>query len=283
MGTKERIRLGLFGSGIARSKSPLLHELSGKLCGLEVSYERFDLDEIGLDRFEEQLTERAAEGFRGVNVTHPVKERAARLVKVTDPDMARVGSVNTVLLSDGVGFNTDYSGFIRAYRGSFGHSSPGTVLLVGAGGVGRAVAFALWRLDREARIVIVDVNATKAAELASELGTAGAIASGQNLGELAGLAAGATGLVNCTPLGMHGHAGSALPADLIGNQSWAFDAVYTPVETEFLRAAKSRGLQVMSGYELFFYQGIEAFEVFTGCQVDEASLRRELKRAISSD
>jgi shikimate dehydrogenase len=66
---------------------------------------------------------------------------------------------------------------------------------------------------------------------------------------------------------------------LIGAQSWAFDAVYTPIETRFLLDARDAGLEIISGYELFFHQGVDAFEVFTGVRVDEARLREALKRS----
>ena len=91
-------------------------------------------------------------------------------------------------------------------------------------------------------------------------------------------ATGADGLVNATPVGMHQHPGTPIPKAMIGGQSWAFDAVYTPVETRLLLDAMDAGLEVLSGYELFFYQGIDAFEVFTGLRVDEARLREALAR-----
>jgi shikimate dehydrogenase len=75
---------------------------------------------------------------------------------------------------------------------------------------------------------------------------------------------------------MSGRPGSAIPANLLGGQSWAFDAVYTPIETEFLRAARAAGLDTLSGYELFFQQGIKAFELFTGRVPPLDALRQRL-------
>ncbi|MGF1620001.1 MAG: hypothetical protein ACFCUR_05250 [Rhodomicrobiaceae bacterium] len=89
---------------------------------------------------------------------------------------------------------------------------------------------------------------------------------------------GADGLVNCTPLGMIGQPGTAIPKRLLGSQRWAFDAVYTFVETEFLADVRSCGLAIMSGYELFFYQGLDAFRLFTGRSVDRPELRKCLIR-----
>jgi shikimate dehydrogenase len=92
-------------------------------------------------------------------------------------------------------------------------------------------------------------------------------------GSIAEAADGSDGLVNCTPLGMAGQPGSAVPADLMDGATWAFDAVYTPVETAFLDDARAAGLAVMSGYELYFHQGVDAFRLFTGHAVDQGRLR----------
>ena len=94
--------------------------------------------------------------------------------------------------------------------------------------------------------------------------------------DIGAMLGGADGVVNCTPLGMSGRPGSAIPASLLGGQSWAFDAVYTPIETEFLRAARAAGLDTLSGYELFFQQGIKAFELFTGRVPPLDALRQRL-------
>jgi shikimate dehydrogenase len=92
-------------------------------------------------------------------------------------------------------------------------------------------------------------------------------------------AAGAYGIINCTPVGMVGYGGTLLPRELMADASWAFDAVYTPVDTQFLKDAKAEGLTIISGYELFFYQGLHAWEIFSGRPIDEPSLRHALSEA----
>jgi shikimate dehydrogenase len=87
-------------------------------------------------------------------------------------------------------------------------------------------------------------------------------------------AVGADGLVNATPLGMHHYPGTPIPRSLMSTQSWAFDAVYTPTDTVFLQDAAEAGLQVLSGYELFFHQGVDAFQIFTGLDVDEGGFAK---------
>lgn len=269
------IQLGLFGAGIGKSRASRLHEIAGRLCGLRVNYTLFDLDRLGADAFETELRRRSEEGFCGVNVTHPVKEQAAKLVPIPDKIIRRLGAINTVRFSDNTGYNTDYTGFIKAFRERFGTAHPGRVLMLGAGGVGKAVAFALAALGPGAQIDLVDKDESKARALATELRAEGVVCRVHPVAHLADLWE-VDGLVNCTPLGMHQYPGSAMPLELIGPQRWAFDAVYTPIETPFVQTARAKGLEVLTGYELFFHQGVDAFKLFTGCDVNEKRLRREL-------
>lgn len=269
--------LGLIGDNIAASKAPALHELAGRLAGLSVRYDRLIPRERGQE-FEAVFAACKAEGRRGVNVTYPYKERAAARVAIDDPAVRRLGAVNTVLFESGgpKGFNTDYSGFLAAYRGARGEAEPGPVCMAGAGGVGKAIAFALLTLGaRDLRLVERDLP--KAEALAAALRDADPGLSVLVTGDPAQAVAGAAGLVNASPVGMVGYPGAPLPRPLMKGAAWAFDAVYTPVETEFLKDAAAEGLLVISGYELFFHQGVDAWALFSGgAKVDPAALRAGL-------
>ena len=105
--------------------------LAGQLCGLKISYELFDLNDLGADSFEQALEHKTEQGLQGVNVTHPIKERTVKLVHVPNPLMCQIDALNTVRFADRTGYNTDYSGFIKAFRGRFGSVSPGKVLMLG--------------------------------------------------------------------------------------------------------------------------------------------------------
>ena len=135
------IRLGLIGDNIAASSSPALHRLAGQLSGLTVTYDL--LRPADLNRsFEEVLAWAESSGYRGLNITYPYKERVVAHLDVPDPAVRAVGACNTVLFGAGrpVGWNTDYSGFMAAYRHRFGDKPPGRVAMAGTGGVGRAIA-----------------------------------------------------------------------------------------------------------------------------------------------
>lgn len=258
-----RLRLGLIGDNIRASRSPDLHRICGELNGIDVSYDLYIPPELGLD-FEATFRRCMDDGLAGFNVTLPYKERVMELVTVEDPDTAQIGAVNTVRLGNGMprGFNTDHTGFMAAYRSAFGDAAPGRVALIGAGGVGKAIAFALLRLGAT-ELRVVDKDLAKARALASTLaanGTAGISVHAEADEAIAG----ADGVVNCTPLGMTGYPGSPLEGSRLNGQSWAFDAVYTPVDTLFRVQVEAAGLKFLSGYELFFFQGVHAFEIFTG-------------------
>jgi shikimate dehydrogenase len=273
------IRLGLIGDNIAASQSPRLHHLAGQLCGLDVSYERVVPPQRGED-FETTFQWCRDRGFTGLNITYPYKERAVPLLQVPDAAIAAMGACNTVLFktTPPSGFNTDFTGFVGAFQQSFGpDTKPGVVAMVGAGGVGKAVAFGLAKLECS-HLRIFDRDGAKAQGLAAAL-KAGAAGMSVDVAPSADDAtSGADGLVNCTPLGMEGYPGSSVPEPLIAGKKWAFDAVYTPVDTQFLQACAQAGLAILSGYELFFHQGVDAFRIFTGQSVDQPRLREELSK-----
>jgi shikimate dehydrogenase len=271
------IRLGLIGDNIAASQSPKLHRLAGRQVQRIVSYDQIVPRHLGLD-FDGTFALCAAGGYRGVNVTYPYKEAVTAKVRIDDPLVRAMGAVNTVVFeADGPrGFNTDHSGFMAAYRAARGSRPPGKTLLIGAGGVGKAVAFGLLALGLT-DLAIADRDLAKAQALCDALrqarpelvATAGADAEA--------MAPGSEGIINGTPVGMVGLEGTPLARTALRGAGWAFDAVYTPVETQFLRDAAEEGLAIISGYELFFHQGVDAWRIFTGLGIDAAALRAALQ------
>lgn len=270
------LKLGLIGDNIARSRSPLLHRLAGAQNGIQVQYDRLIPDQMGED-FDTVFEACVGRGYRGINVTYPYKERAARKVSIDDPLVRAIGAVNTVLFeADGPkGQNTDYTGFIAAYRNVRADAEPGAACLIGTGGVGRALAFGLVALGAQ-EVRLVDKDEAKASALANELRALDGATHIRVETDAAKAARGANGLLNGTPVGMVGYGGTPLPAEAMAGAQWVFDAVYTPVDTQFLQDAEAAGLDVISGYELFFFQGVHAWAHFAGMPLDEQRLRTEL-------
>ena len=272
------IRLGLIGDNIAASRSPALHRLAGEMCGFDVSYDLLVPRALKLD-FDATFDRARRYGYRGLNVTYPYKERVLARVKIDEPIVRSIAACNTVVFEreDAIGTNTDYSGFLAAYRDHFGTAAPGRVAMAGCGGVGKAIGFALANLDAKA-LHLFDTDRPKADELAHALAIAHPALVVQIAGSVEQACEGADELVNCTPSGMVGHGGSAFPETLLAERSWAFDAVYTPIDTPFLRAARAAGLSIMSGYELLLHQGVDCFRIFTGREVNLVGLRRALAK-----
>ena len=271
-------RLGLIGDYIADSQAPRLHGIAGRILGIAVRYDLLVPAEFGLG-FDE-LFDRCTDGrYHGLNITHPYKERAAVLVDIENPLVRAMGAVNIVRVASGrrLGFNTDHSGFMGAWRAKFGAEVPGDVCLLGAGGAGRAIGFALGALGAES-IRVVDVDSRRADGLAASLRRTfpALVASVCGHREQEAAAAGARGIVNCTPIGMIGHEGIPIPGRFMQGAAWAFDAVYTPVRTRFLAAASAAGLETISGFELFFHQGADGLAIHFGVDVDRARLREAM-------
>lgn len=271
------LRLGLFGAGISRSAAPRFHVLAGRLCGLDVTYERFDLE--GREEDFEAAVEQARDiGVHAVNITHPLKERAFALCEVPDAEVARLGAVNTVLFHvprEGrpLGYNTDWPGFKTGFVANLGGESPGVAAVVGCGGVARAVGFGLLELGAT-ELRLFDIDAARAASLAAALREAGGVV--RLCEDVAEAVRDVDGIANCTPVGMWQHPGTPVPAALIDGQRWAFDAIYTPRETEFLRDVRAAGLAVMDGWELLLYQGVDCFRLFSGHALEVEAIRAAL-------
>lgn len=273
------VQLGLIGDKIHTSRSPDLHRLAGRLCGLDVSYDLL-IPPARAETFDSVFDHCRAGGYRGINVTFPYKERVLTRLAAPAPDLVALGACNTVVFDpDGPrGANTDCTGFASAFRHRFGGASPGIVAMAGAGGVGKAIAFALVSLGAD-EIRLCDADRDKAGALAAALALR---AEGTRIVIFDGMteaAEGVDGIVNATPLGMAGVGGNAIPDVALEGAGWAFDAVYTPEWTEFLSRAREACLDILSGYELFLFQGIDAFRIFTGHEVDAEALRRELAGA----
>ncbi|MBM2577835.1 shikimate dehydrogenase [Jannaschia sp. Os4] len=258
------LRCGMIGENIGRSKFPKAIALLCARHGLALDYRVDDTrDRAGSAAFdfEETVASLAAEGRDGVTVTHPFKTHAARWAgNGMDAEAAHLGAANTLLFATRRGTNTDYCGFRAAWAET--GLAPGRVAAAGAGGVARAVVPALAGLGAE--VSVWDVDRARA----DALGALGATSVPIEAAEATARAA--DGLVNCTPLGHAPDMRSAFDPAWIGPQSWAFDAVYTPIDTPFLTACASAGLRTLTGFDLFRHMVLRSFEAYTGIADPEA-------------
>jgi shikimate dehydrogenase len=265
----------VIGNPVAHSLSPALHNAAFNALGLDYVYVAFRVEDLK----SALAGMRALENFRGLSVTIPHKiEILAYLDEVTAIDRA-IGSVNTVISENGklYGCGTDGPGALKALVDAGVTLEGANILMLGAGGAARAIAFTLARCAAPERLVILDINSQLLAGLTADLqqGTT-ALVEGANL-DAATIATKMTAadlIINCTPVGMHPHEDNSLvPAALFRPGQAVFDIVYNPLETKLLREARARGCRVISGVEMFINQAVLQFEKFTGAEAPQSVMR----------
>ncbi|EHL96009.1 shikimate dehydrogenase [Acetobacteraceae bacterium AT-5844] len=259
---------GVLGWPVSHSRSPQLHGFWLRRHGIDGAY--LPLPVAPAD-FAEAVRALVKLGFRGCNVTIPHKEAAFALCDEVDGVARRMGAANTLMFREGRihGTNTDGFGFLESlYEQAPGwQAGDGPAVLLGAGGAARAIAVAL--LDAGCpQLTIVNRNLARAEELAAGLDERVRVAAAPPL-------EGAALLVNSTSLGMEGQ--PPLDIDLAPLPAYAVvaDAVYVPLETPLLAAARARGLRGVDGLGMLLHQARPGFSEWFGVMpVVDAELRR---------
>lgn len=266
----------VIGNPVAHSLSPALHNAAFNALGLDFVYTAFRVEDLksainGM---------RALENFRGLSVTIPHKlEIISYMDQISDLDRA-IGSINTVISDNGslAGVGTDGPGAMKALIDAGVVIDGACVLMLGAGGAARAIAFTLAMKSSPAELVLMDINAGTLAGLTTDLrnGTSAKItACALDSIALAEAVGRADIVINCTPIGMHPREdASVVPVELFRHGQAVFDIVYNPLETKLLREAKVAGCRVISGVEMFINQAVLQFELFTGQSAPVDVMRR---------
>jgi len=259
---------GLIGNPVEHSLSPPMHEAAYEAVGLDARYVTFEPDP---DRLETALDGAAALGVSGLNVTIPFKQDVFDLVEADDL-ARRIGAVNTIDFSTDPprGYNTDAAGVTRALDHNGVAVEGADAVVVGAGGAGRAVAFAL--ADAGTSVHVANRTVERAEELAAAVGgetTAGGLDSLERVRE-------ADLLVNATSVGMEEDA-SPVPAEYLHGDLAVMDAVYAPIETRLLRDAAAAGADTVDGAWMLLFQGVEAFERWTGHEAPVEAMNEALR------
>ena len=182
-----------------------------------------------------------------------------------------------------VGYNTDRIGFRRNFEEGLGRAcvEGKTAVLVGAGGAGRAVAFALMDLGA-ATVSVHDTDTARAAALVADLMLHYGAARCRLADSLPEAIAAAAGVVNATPVGMQGIPGNPVPVAALDARHWVADVIYTPIETELIKAARAAGARVLTGGGMCVHQAAETFRLFTGLQPDVARMQRTFAAALAA-
>lgn len=264
--------LGLIGGNILKSLAPILQADALAALGLRGHYHLMDLDVAPQRRLEDVFAAVKQVGFAGVNVTFPVKQAVMPLLDAISDEARQIGAVNTVTFADGgraTGHNTDRSGFRQSLEATFGANAlqDQTIALVGAGGAGRACAFALMDLGA-GRVDVHDIDQARARSLTADLVRDFGVARCRVSEDLGASVRGAKGLVNATPVGMAGIPGNPVPMDCLSSAHWVADVIYTPLETALIKAAVAKGCRVITGDGMNVHQAVDSFRHFTGREAD---------------
>jgi shikimate dehydrogenase len=259
---------GLIGNPVGHSLSPSMHEAGYEALGIDARYVTFEPapDDVGA-----AIEGATALGVAGLNVTIPFKQDVLDHVEPDDL-AARIGAVNTVDFSGDrpTGHNTDAAGVLRAFERHGVDVAGRQAVVVGAGGAGRAAAFAL--ADAGADVSIANRTVDNAHDLADDVPGA----TGHGLDALGELLADADVLVNATSVGMQEDA-TPVPAEALHGDLAVLDAVYRPLETRLLRDAAAAGATSIDGAWMLLFQGVEAFERWTGEDAPVDEMNRALR------
>ncbi len=246
---------GLLGNPVGHSLSPPMHEAVYEALGMDARYVTF---EPAPEELETAVRGAAALGVTGLNVTIPFKEDVLGLVE-PDDRAARIGAVNTIDFGTHppTGHNTDAAGVLRSFAERGVDLNGSEAVVVGAGGAGRATAFAL--ADAGARVSIANRTVDRATALADDVPDA----TGHGLDVLSERVPRADVLVNATSVGMNENV-SPVPTEALHGELAVLDAVYRPLETRLLCEAAERGAVTIDGGRMLLHQGAAAFERWTG-------------------
>jgi shikimate dehydrogenase len=272
------IRAGLAGRGIRASRTPRMHEEEALAQGLRLAYDLFDFTANGWEDGDLPRLLDAAHGagYAGLNVTYPFKQAVPRLLDTLAPCAAAIGAVNTVRFAGDkrIGYNTDVTGFASGFQVGLPDVALATVLQLGCGGAGAAVAHALLGQLGAGRLLLHDIDRERSATLHGQLvETFGKARAGITTDPIAS-AAQADGVVNASPVGMEKFPGLPLAERAIEPKHWVADVVYFPLATELLALARARGCATLDGSGMAIGQAADAFAVFTGRAADRARMRQ---------
>ena len=262
--------VGVWGHPVGHSRSPAMQNAALDTLGLDWVYVPF---EVRPENVAEAIAGLRALNLVGVNVTVPLKEQVLPLLDVVDDAARWIGSVNTIHNVNGklYGYSTDGAGFLRSLE-AVGQPVEGRqVLILGAGGSARAVAFAL--ASRGCVCQIANRTETRATDLAVAVN-----ARFPHSTSAAGWGADVAPfdlLVNTTSLGMQPNEDAlpALPPAVFDSRPFVYDLIYAPAQTKLLKQAEAAGCGTSNGVGMLVWQGALALALWTGLSLEEIPVR----------
>ena len=266
---------GVIGDPIEHTLSPIMQNAAFEALEIDYAFLAF---KVKATEVENAIRGTRALNIHGLNVTMPHKNAAIKYLDEIDPTAKAVASVNTILNKDGklFGFNTDGVGALNALENNGVKPKGKKILLIGAGGAAKAIAYTLSQEADE--LVILSRNTSPTTELANLLKQKfnkkiSAVELSPKL--MKEHLANANVLINATSVGMNPNANQTLVApELLKPDLAVMDIVYNPLETKLAKDAKLAGAKVVSGVEMLIYQGAASFEIWTACKAPVEVMRK---------
>lgn len=262
---------GLIGNPVEHTLSPMIHNTLAKLFGHNLVYVPFPVE---TGRVEEAVTGASALGILGLNVTVPYKSEVIPCLREVDSLAASIGAVNMLVrLSDGYkGYNTDMEGLYRAMTAEGIRLAGEEIILLGAGGASRAVAY-LCAVKEAKRVYLLNRTLDKAQKVAEEVNRCAGreVIQPMPLAEFDSLPDQKFLAIQGTSVGLYPNVEQAAIWDeaFYRRIHTGFDLIYTPWETVFMKLVRKNGGQAYNGLKMLLYQGIIAYELWNGVEVSE--------------
>lgn len=271
--------MGLIGWPVGHSVSPHIHNAAFASANVDAVFIPFEVHDIEafIRRMVRERSREIEWNLRGLSVTAPHKTAVMKHLDWIEPAAKEIGAVNTIVIQDGVlhGHNTDVAGFIEPLKSQSGSLEGSRCAVIGAGGAARAVIYAL---RQEGAAIDLFVRRRERAEtIENQFGVKRHLLAGAAFDRF-------DFVINTTPLGTRGQLQSETPATVeqLRGVRLAYDLVYNPLETRFMREACEAGCETIGGLEMLIGQAVEQFKLWTGKQPDVEAMRRAAEHALNT-
>ena len=272
----------IIGNPVEHSLSPTLHNEAFRQEGLNLCYTAFCVKDL-----EAAIKGARALGILGLSVTIPHKVEVLNYLDEVDETAGRIGSVNTVIQKDGklLGYNSDGMGAFRALKDAGVDLNNNRITIIGSGGAARAIAFTLGKEASLKEMLLLGIDQEECRGLCEELSRARSFPvrwEPFSREIMKRVLPESDGVIHCTPIGMHPkEAESLITREDLHEDQFVFDIVYNPLKTRLLEEAESVGCRVIPGVEMFIYQAVFQFELWTERQAPVECMRRVVMEALS--
>ena len=270
---------GIIGNPVEHTMSPVIHNTLSQIMGINMAYVPFHVKDGQLE-----AAVKGAYGLNilGMNVTVPYKSDVVAQLAEIDPLAEKIGAVNTLVRTEGgyKGYNTDMTGLLRAMKSDGINIEGEEVIILGAGGVGRAVAF-LCAANGADKVYLLNRNVEKSDSVAAEVNKALATehVEPMALSDYQKLLRGAENryvVIQCTSVGLSPNVNDVVIADgdFYHYIRFGYDLIYSPRETQFMKYVTDNGGMAFNGLKMLLYQALDAFELWNGCKVSDENAQQ---------